>query len=274
MQQTFKNNVNTLYLVATPIGNLEDITYRAINILNHCFLVYAEDTRTSAILFNHYNIKTPLKSYFEHNKISKISDVLSSLKEGDVALISDAGMPGVSDPGIELIQNVIAAGYNVTTIPGASASLTALTASGLLIQPHLFIGFLPRKQNKMIEVLESYQKIEATLIFYESPFRVKDTLETMYRVYGDRKVVIARELTKIFETFIRTTLKEAITMDHLQKGEYVIMVAGFIKDKTNLSIKELYELYSKEGLDEKLVFKKIAKELNISKSDVYKEIKT
>jgi len=273
MQQTFKNNVNTLYLVSTPIGNLEDITFRAINILKEVSLIYAEDTRTSSILLKHYSINTPLKSYFEHNKMSKIDDVLNSLKDNDIALISDAGMPGISDPGLELVKAVIDAGFNVTTIPGPSASLTALTSSGLLIQPHLFIGFLPRKKGKAIEVLTNYQKLETTLIIYESPHRVGDTLKLLYEVYGNRDVVLARELTKVFETFIRTDLKTAITMDHINKGEYVIMVSGNIDQSSNYSIKELYDLYINEMSDEKLVLKRIARELKIPKSDVYKEIK-
>lgn len=275
MQQTFRNNKNTLYIVSTPIGNLADITYRAVEVLKEVKVVFAEDTRTSKILFDHYNINTPLESYYEFNKLTKIENVLRYLEEGhDVALISDAGTPGISDPGFELTEKVVEKGFNVTSVPGATASMAALTSSGLLMQPHLFIGFLPRKDNRIIEVLSSYKELETTLIIYESPFRVANTLKVLYEYLGNREIVLARELTKIYETFIRTTLKEAVLMDHITKGEYVILVAGNNEEKPKLSIEELYEIYMKENIDEKEVLRMIAKDLGISRREVYTKLKT
>jgi len=273
-QVSFKNSKKTLYLVSTPIGNLEDITYRAINTLNSVSIVFAEDTRTSSILFKHYNINTKMISYHEHEKYDKIDLVLNYLKNGeDVALISDAGTPGISDPGFELVLKVIEQGFNVVSIPGATASITALTSSGLLMQPHLFVGFLPRKTNEIKFELNKYINLKATLIIYESPFRVKNTLKLLHEVYGNRRVVLARELTKLFETITRTTLLESLDLEINTKGEYVILVEGYIEEEIKLSIEELYEKYDNEGYKEKVIFEKIAKDLNISKKDVYQKIK-
>lgn len=273
MQQTFRNNKNTLYLVSTPIGNLEDMTFRAVNTLNECVVIFAEDTRVTKRLLDHYNIKTNLISYHEHEKYDKLDLVLKYLNEGDVCLVSDAGTPLISDPGDELVRFVIENGFNVSSIPGASASITALTSSNLNATPHLFLGFLPRKKGEMKSLLNEFKAVKSTLIIYESPFRVKETLKTVYEVYGNRLVTIARELTKIYETFIRTDLKEAIKMEHINKGEYVIMIEGFIKEENTLSIKELYDKYYNEGYREKVIFDKISKDLNVSKRDIYKEIK-
>lgn len=275
MQQTFRNNKNTLYIVSTPIGNLSDITYRAVEILKEVKVVFAEDTRTSKILFDHYSINTPLESYYEFNKLTKIENVIKYLEDGyDVALISDAGTPGISDPGFELTEKVVEKGFNVTSVPGATASMAALTSSGLLMQPHLFIGFLPRKDNRIIEVLSSYKELDTTLIIYESPFRVANTLKVLYEYLGNRKIVLARELTKIYETFIRTTLKEAVLMDHITKGEYVILVSGNNEEKPKLSIEELYDIYMTEDIEEKEVLRMIAKDLGISRREVYTKLKT
>lgn len=274
-QVSFKNDKKTLYLVSTPIGNLEDITFRAINILNTVEVVFAEDTRTSSVLFKHYDINTKMISYHEHEKYDKIDLVLNYLNSGeDVALISDAGTPGISDPGFELVEKVVDNGFNVVSIPGATASITALTSSGLLMQPHLFIGFLPRKTNEIKSELNKYINLKATLIIYESPFRVKNTLKMLYECYGDRRVVLARELTKLFETITRTTLARSLDLEINTKGEYVILVEGYKEEKVNLSIEELYEKYNNEGYKEKVIFEKIAKDLNISKRDVYQKLKT
>lgn len=274
-QVSFKNDKKTLYLVSTPIGNLEDITHRAINILKTVGVVFAEDTRTSSVLFKHYDINTKMISYHEHEKYDKIDLVLNYLNSGeDVALISDAGTPGISDPGFELVDKVVDNGFNVVSIPGATASITALTSSGLLMQPHLFIGFLPRKTNEIKFELNKYINLKATLIIYESPFRVKNTLKMLYECYGDRRVVLARELTKLFETITRTTLARSLDLEINTKGEYVILVEGYKEEKVNLSIEELYEKYNNEGYKEKVIFEKIAKDLNISKRDVYQKLKT
>lgn len=274
MQVSFRNDKKTLYLVSTPIGNLEDITFRAIKTLQEVAVIFAEDTRVTSKLLNHYNISKELITYHDHNRHDGAKRVIELLEEGlDVALVSDAGTPGISDPGYELVNYVIEAGFNVVSIPGASASITALTSSGLKMEPHLFVGFLPRKNSEIKSELEKILEVEATLIFYESPFRVKDTLNHLLDVLGDRKVAISRELTKMFETVIRTTLSEAITMEHDTRGEYVIIVEGYIKKESNKTIEELYLKYKDLELSEKDVFKKISLELGVSKRDVYQKIK-
>lgn len=275
MQESFRNDKKTLYLVSTPIGNLKDITYRAVEILSNVEVIFAEDTRTSMRLLSHYNIKTKMKSYHEHNKLEKENDVLWYLENGfDVALISDAGTPGISDPGFEIANKVIEKGFNVSSIPGATASMTALVSSGLKMQPNLFLGFLPRKESEITLFLNKYLTVDATLIFYESPFRIDKTINYLFEILGDRRVVIARELTKIYETFIRTTLKEAIKIEFINKGEYVILVEGFIQEESNLSVIDLFVKYQKLGLDDMTNMKLIAKELGISKREVYDKIKT
>lgn len=275
MQESFRNDKKTLYIVSTPIGNLKDITYRAVEVLSNVEVIFAEDTRTSMRLLSHYNIKTKMKSYHEHNKLEKENDVLWYLENGfDVALISDAGTPGISDPGFEIANKVIEKGFNVSSIPGATASMTALVSSGLKMQPNLFLGFLPRKESEITLFLNKYLTVDATLIFYESPFRIDKTINYLFEILGDRRVVIARELTKIYETFIRTTLKEAIKMEFINKGEYVILVEGFIQEESNLSVIDLFVKYQKLGLDDMTNMKLIAKELGISKREVYDKIKT
>lgn len=274
MQESFKNNKSTLYLVSTPIGNLDDMTIRAVDTLKKVDLILAEDTRVSGILLKHFNINNKLESYHDHNRFEKIADVLKLLEEGkNIALISDAGTPGISDPGYELINGVIKAGFNVCSIPGATASIAALTSSGLLMQPHLFVGFLPRKTNEIKAELNKYLKLKATLIFYESPFRVKNTLKVLYEVYGNREVVLARELTKMFETITRTNLSDAQNLDINTKGEYVILVSGYEESEVSFSIEELYQKYFDEGYREKVIFDKIARDLKISKRDVYQKVK-
>lgn len=275
MQVSFKEKKPTLFLVATPIGNLEDMTFRAINTLKEVDVIFAEDTRTSGILLKHFNIDNKLQSYHDHSKYEKIDDVISYLVKGlDVALISDAGTPGISDPGFELVEAVIETGFYVVSIPGAVASITALVSSGLKMQPHTFVGFLPRKNNEIKTVLTSYAKHHSTLIFYESPFRVSKTLELMYEVFGNRKVVVSKELTKIYETIIRTTLKDSLDIEFSIKGEYIIMVDGYDdSDKEMPSIMELYNEYIEEGISEKEVLKMIATTLKISKKEVYQKVK-
>lgn len=275
MQTSFKDKKPTLYIVSTPIGNLEDITHRAINTLNNVEVIFAEDTRVSKRLLNHYNIKTGLTSYYEERKYEKLDLVLNYLNDGfDIALISDAGTPGISDPGYELINTVIDNGYYVVSIPGPSASIAALTTSGLAMQPHLFIGFLPRKQSEIIYELKKYETLEATLIIYESPNRVLKTLNYLYEVYGDRKVVLARELTKLYETITRTTLSKAIDLEINEKGEYVILVDGYIKEKiNNPNITEYVIKYIEEGYTEKAAMKAASVELGISRREVYQKYK-
>ncbi len=276
MQKSFKDNKPTVYIVSTPIGNLSDMTYRAVEVLKSADVIFAEDTRNSGVLLKHYHIKTPMTSYHEFNKDTKSDEAIERLNKGEnIALISDAGTPGISDPGHVIIQKAIKHGFFVVAIPGASAALTALIPSGLSMQPHCFIGFLPRKKSEAKQTLNTYKKYRETLIFYESPKRITDTLKIIYDVLGDRKITIARELTKTFETYIRTTLKQAIDMEHNRKGEYVLVVEGFIENTNfdHLSLVEHVDMYLKEGLNEKDAMKKVASMRKITKSEVYKAFK-
>jgi 16S rRNA (cytidine1402-2'-O)-methyltransferase len=218
-----------LYIVPTPIGNLEDITLRALRVLHEVRLIAAEDTRTTRILLQHYQITTPLTSYHEHNKLTKLDAVFDALDAGDVALVSDAGTPGISDPGYELIREAIDRGVRVEPLPGACAAITALVASGLPTDGFIFVGFLPKKDKARRELLDSLAAETKTLILYESPNRLTDTLEAIGESFGvDRGVVVARELTKIYEEFQRGTVDEMLA--HYQanppRGEIVIVIAG------------------------------------------------
>ena len=274
--ENFQNDKSTLYLVATPIGNLEDITYRAINILKEVDYIFCEDTRRSLILLNHYDVKNKVDSYFEHNKKEKSKVIVDLLLEGhNIALISDAGTPGVSDPGYELVKMAIDNDINVVSIPGPSAILSALVASGLLIQPFTFLGFLSRKEKKQQEELIDFKYRKETLVIYESPNRVNKTLKNIYNVLGDRQTVIARELTKMYETYIRGSLLEIIENNLDYKGEIVILIEGNHNPNKfeDLSIEEHVHLYMKMGYKEKEAMKMVAKDLQRPKSEIYKEYK-
>ncbi len=221
--------MGTLYIVATPIGNLEDMTYRAVRILKEVSLIAAEDTRTSRVLTNHFEIETPMTSYHEHNKLTKLDTIFDTLNSRDVALISDAGTPGISDPGYELIHEAIKRGYPVVPIPGANAAITALVASGLATDSFTYIGFLPKKQSARRDILQALKNERRTLIAYESPHRVADTLGQVASILGDeRQVCVARELTKKFEEFWRGTAKEAVQHfnDENPKGEVTLLIEG------------------------------------------------
>lgn len=274
MQNSFTQNKPTLYIVSTPIGNLSDMTYRAVEILKSVDMIFAEDTRTSKVLLNHYGIETSYQSYHEHNKFEKIPIILNLLEAGkNLALISDAGTPLVSDPGNDLVQSVVENGFYVVGIPGASAALTALVSSGLTAQPFTFIGFLPKKQKAMKDELNKYKLYETTLIIYESPNRIKETLEVMYEVFGNRKISLARELTKKFETIIRSDLESVQTMELDTRGEYTLVVEGFAEDLSNLTINDVYNTMVKNGIDPKDALKLTAEKLGIPKREVYQKIK-
>lgn len=276
MQKSFKEVKPTLYVVSTPIGNLLDITYRAVEILKEVDYILAEDTRTSSVLLNRYNIKKPMMSYHEFNKEAQENKIIELLKEGkNFALISDAGTPGISDPGYEIITSVIQEGFHVVSIPGASAILSALVVSGLVIQPFTFIGFLPKKQMDMRRILESYKERKETLVIYESPMRIEKTLKFIYSLFGDRKITLSRELTKAFETIIRTTLKGAITLEHNTKGEYVLIIEGVQENSLEYkdSIVSHVNKLVKSGLSEKDAMKEVAVLRKIPKSEVYKNVK-
>lgn len=274
--QSFQNQNQTLYLVSTPIGNLEDITIRAINILKSVDYIFCEDTRHSRILLNQYQIEAKLDSYFEHNKEIKGERIISLLSSGnDVALISDAGTPGISDPGYEIVIMAINNGFNVVAIPGANAILPALITSGLVIQPFTFLGFLPRQDSKQEALLTEFKYRQETLVIYESTNRVYKTMANILKQLGNRNVVIARELTKKFETIIRGTAQEIIASNEELKGECVIIVeGGNPSDKyQDLTLVEHVDMYIKMGNEENEAMKKAAKDLKITKSEVYKEYK-
>lgn len=219
----------TLYIVATPIGNLEDITLRAIRILKEVDLIACEDTRHTRILLNHYEIKTPATSYFEHNKLTKGDWLLGQIMEGkNIALVSDAGTPGISDPGYNLVVSAIEKGVSVIPVPGPSALAAAICAAGLPTDQIHFVGFLPMKEGKKRRLIESLNEVTATLVFYESPFRVKKTVRLLYEVLGERRAVLAHELTKIHESFLRGGLSKLSEEKYpiMEKGEWVILVEG------------------------------------------------
>ncbi len=268
---------NSLYIVSTPIGNLEDITYRAVHVLKHVDLILCEDTRVSKTLFRYYDIQTPYQSYHDHSSDKDIEDIIVRLQQGaSIALISDAGTPLISDPGYELIKKTSL--YNIRLIPigGSSAILHALVASQLPPYPFYFGGFFPRKQSKQASLLTSLLELEATLIFYEAPLRVKNTLRMMYQVLGNRKVTLARELTKKFETFYYTNLNNFEAIDIQEKGEYVILIHGFEQEEKALdnSIFSYYDNLIKQGIPKNDAMKMIAKTFKQSKNAVYAYLKT
>ncbi len=219
-----------LYIVPTPIGNLDDITLRAIKVLRDVSLIAAEDTRRAAILLSHFDLHTPVTSYFEHNKLAKLDRILNALEQGDVALISEAGTPGLSDPGYELIRSVIARGQRIVPLPGATAAITALVASGLPTDSFVFAGFLSRKAGDRKRALERLKSERRTLIFYEAPHRVGDTLADMLAVFGNRALCAARELTKVHEEIWRGSLADALQRFGTEAlGEFVLVVAGAVE---------------------------------------------
>ena len=224
---------HTLYVVPTPIGNLEDITLRALRLLGEVKLIAAEDTRTTRILLDRYDIHTPLTSYHEHNKLSKLDSLFETLEVGDVALVSDAGTPGINDPGYELIQAALARGITVTALPGASAVITALVASGLPTDGFVFLGFLPRKDKALRQLLESVQTERRTLIAYESPNRLLDSLAVLADIFGSgRSMAVGRELSKLHEEVFRGTVQAAHEhyTAHPPRGEITLVIGGAAPD--------------------------------------------
>lgn len=272
----------SLYLCATPIGNLSDITIRAINTLKEVDIIAAEDTRVSKKLLNHFEIKTELTSYHEFNKHEKGSYLVEKLLSGkNIALISDAGLPGVSDPGEELVKLCYENDINVTVVPGASASLSALIISGLSTRRFSFEGFLPRDKREREEILLSLENETRTIILYEAPHRLLKTLKELYEKLGDRKITIVKEITKIHEGVFITTLKDAIEhyREEAPRGEFVIVVEGrkiseIKKEREeefrNLDINEHLNRYLERGIEKKEAMRYVAKERGISKSSVYK----
>jgi 16S rRNA (cytidine1402-2'-O)-methyltransferase len=273
----------SLYLVGTPIGNLEDISLRALRILKEVDLIACEDTRQTAKLLNHYGIETRTISYHEHNELTRSAELIMSLEQGhSIALVTDAGMPGVSDPGFRLASMAIRHKIPVVPIPGASAFLSALVASGLPTDSFVFHGFLPAKLGQRRNLLEEIQHSTRTQIFYEAPHRLLGTLEDVVDVLGaNRRVVVAREVTKIYEEFLRATAAEVL--ENFKKrdevrGEITLLVGraeeqhGLPAVKRKNARTRVRELMKAEEIDEKEAMKRVAKEMGISKSDVYREL--
>jgi 16S rRNA (cytidine1402-2'-O)-methyltransferase len=220
--------MGNLYLVATPIGNLEDISQRALRLLRQVNLIAAEDTRQTRKLLAHFDIHTPLTSYFEHNKLGKIEQILAALERGDVALVSDAGTPGLNDPGFELVRSALAAGFTVSPVPGPSAPIAALVASGLPTDAFLYLGYLPRKSSERQQMLREVAELPYTLIFLETPHRLQAALDDLLAMLGDRQIAVARELTKVHEEIWRGTLSGALEYFklHEPRGEFSLVITG------------------------------------------------
>lgn len=267
-----------LYLVATPIGNLEDITLRAIKTLKEVDIIAAEDTRHTLQLLNHLEISKPLISYHRHNEEIKSKDLINLLLEGkNIALVSDAGTPVISDPGEEIVKEAIKNKIEIIPIPGACALITALISSGLDSKEFTFIGFLPLNKKLRKEKLEEIKNSTKTLILYEAPHKIKNTLEDLKKITEERQIVLARELTKIHEEFIKGTAKELQEKLENPKGEFVIIIEANktenlnkdIELLNNLTLEEHYKFYEEQGLEKKEIIKKIAKDRNISKNEIY-----
>ena len=268
-----------LYLVATPIGNLEDITFRAINILKEVDLIAAEDTRHTLKLLNHYEISKPLISYHRHNEEIKVDGLIEKLKEGqNIAVVSDAGTPAICDPGEVIVKEALKENIKVVPIPGACAFVNALVASGLDTKEFVFYGFLSINKKLRKEKLEQIKRENKTIILYEAPHKLKNTLEDLEDILEDRKIVIARELTKIHEEFIRGTAKEILEKYTEPKGEHIILIEeNPIKQENeeklkinNMTIEEHYKYYENQGFSKNEIIKKIAKDKGVTKNEIYK----
>ena len=272
-----------LYLVATPIGNLEDMTFRVVRTLSEVDLIAAEDTRNSIKLLNHFEIKTPMTSYHEFNKYDKAKVLVDKLLTGtNIAVITDAGTPGISDPGEELVKMCYEAGITVTSLPGAAACITALTLSGLSTRRFAFEAFLPSDKKERQQVLEELKDETRTMIIYEAPHHLVQTLKELESVLGDRKITQCRELTKKYEEAHQTTIGSLISEYETKepRGEYVLVIEGkTFKEKTeekqkeweSLSINEHMEYYLDQGIDKKEAMKRVAKDRGVSKRDIYRE---
>ena len=267
-----------LYLVATPIGNLEDITLRALRVLREVDIIAAEDTRHTLGLLNHFEISKPLISYYKQNESTKSEILVERLLEGkNIAVVSDAGTPGISDPGEQIVKAAIENDIEVIPIPGACAMVNALIASGMSTREFSFIGFLSALKKDRKYKLEDIKYETRTLIFYEAPHKLKNTLEDMLEILGDRNIVLARELTKIYEEFIRGKISEIIQRMDEVKGEFVIIVEGNdeskkdieLKELNNLSLEEHYKFYEKNGISKKEIIKHIAKDRGVNKNEIY-----
>ena len=270
--------IGNLYLVATPIGNLEDITLRAIRILKEVDIVVAEDTRHTLQLLNHLEISKPLISYQRHSNEKRINEIIEKMLEGsNIALVTDAGTPGISDPGEEVVKEAIKNNIKVIPIPGACALICALIASGLDTKEFTFIGFLPMNNKNRKEKLKEIKFAQNTTILYEAPHKLKETLKDLRDILGDRKIVLAHEMTKIHESFEIGNINELIEKVTEPKGEYVIIIEkgennlNNVKELNELTLEEHYKYYEKIGYDNKEIIKQIAKDRNVQKNEIYKQ---
>ena len=274
MSQKSYDDSASLYLIPTPIGNLDDITVRALKILETVDFILCEDTRETGKLLSKYNIKKKLVSCHEFNEDKIKSNVVDELSKGmNIGLVTDQGTPIISDPGYIIAREVIRCGYNVISLPGATAFVPALTSSGISPSPFIFYGFLNAKNSKQKSELEALKNLKYTMIFYESVHRIKDTLSNMLEVFGDRNISINREISKIHEEIVRGKISELIDLVDEMKGEFVIIVEGNtnVVDFSNLTVVEHIKLYLDDGMSEKDAIKLVAKERNVAKSIIYKE---
>ena len=277
IQRSFKDQreTGTLFLVPTPIGNRDDMSYRMIQTLKEVDLIAAEDTRNTGLLLKHFEIRTPQISFHEHNAMEKIPDLLAHLESGkNVAQVSDAGLPSISDPGHDLVKAAIEREIPVVAVPGPSAGITGLIASGLAPQPHIFYGFLPRKEGQQKAFFQEKRDYPETQIFYESPHRVRATLQNMLAVYGDRPVVLVRELTKIYEEYTRGTIAELVAYleENPLKGECLLIVEGASEQEQDLEEVDLIQeidLLVQSGIKKNQAIKQVAKQFGLQKSDLY-----
>ncbi len=274
----------TLYLVATPIGNLEDMTFRAVRVLKEVDIIGAEDTRNSIKLLNHFEIETPMTSYHEYNKYDKASSLVTKLLAGqNVAIITDAGTPGISDPGEEIVRQALAAGVKVTALPGACACVNALITSGLPTRRFCFEAFLPMDKKERAAVLAEMAKETRTIVMYEAPHRLKKTLPELAEVLGDRRITIARELTKKYEEIVQMTLSVAIDYyaNKEPRGEYVLVIDGLDREDiiaeqqaefAEMTVEEHLAMYVADGMDKKDAIKQVATDRGVPKRDIYNEV--
>ena len=268
--------IGKLYIVATPIGNLEDITLRALRVLKEVDLIAAEDTRQTLKLLNHYEINKPLMSYHRHNEETKSEILIEKLRNGEnIALVSDAGTPGICDPGEEVIKKAIEDKIEVIPIPGACAMINALIVSGISTKEFEFLGFLPLNKKLRRQKLKEIENSSKTIIIYEAPHKMKTTLGDLKEILKDRKIVLARELTKIHEEFIRKSIDELLSEIDTIKGEMILIIEGNkidteeCKNFDEISLEDHYKLYEEKGLNKKEIIKQIAKDRNVNKNEIY-----
>lgn len=275
MWQSSYDDSPTLYLVPTPIGNLEDMTYRSINILSTVEVIFSEDTRVTLQLLNHFDIKKKLIALHDHNEDIKKEKVLEYLKNGkSVAIVTDRGTPIISDPGYKTVKYVTDNGYNVVGLPGANAFVPALITSGIEPSPFMFYGFLNSKDSKRKAELDKLKFFKYTIIFYEAPHRIKKTMEEILEIFGDRQVSLSREISKKFESIYRGNISDLLSTLNNIKGEFVIVVSPYKEDNSNnneLSVIDNVKLYIENGMEVMDAIKRVAKERNIPKNEIYRE---